>query len=725
MVVRNWFRSRSRERDLAEEIESHLRMAASDRRARGESAREARQSARREFGNVELTKEVIRELADWRWAGNARQDARYAWRAIRKNPGFAAVAIAMLALGIGAATAVFSLMESVLLARAPYPNAPRLVVLHQSQPELGELTLGASTAEYFDYRNRNRTCRYLAGYEEGDYDLTGSGRPERITGVRATSDLFATLGVWPEIGRAFSSSEDIYGGRKVAVVSYGFWQSRFGGSLHAIGSQIRLDEREYAVIGVMPQGFEFPATRTNLQTAPAVWVPMQFSPDELRDRAGSYDVSVIGLLKHGVSADAARQDMRRIVREFEREHPDVYNGNLKTQVRVEVLGAEEFARKRPALMILMAAVALLLLIACANVANLLLARAGARQREIAVRSALGASGWRLTQQILTESAVLGLWGAVAGCGLAQILMRLAAKFGPPELIELRSMHLDWHVLASALTLSLLTSMACGLAPATAWRTRGAGDALKQAGRSVTETVAGRKMKKVLVMAEAALAMMLLIGAGLLIRSFERILQVPPGFDPHGLVIVRTSFNRERYGTPERRHNAERLIAERLRAMPLAKAVALTTHIPLADDRGIGFVVEGGPPNEFHWADNALVDASYFRTMRIPLLSGRTFGPLDTPQAQAVAMINETMARRFWPKKDPLGKAVLWGGRRLQIVGVVGDVRIKSLVESPNPAIYNPVYQIESGATPSGIHYSHRRRSAANDECRAQTHLVGR
>lgn len=698
MSLWGWLRSRGRELELDEEIEIHLRMATRDKIARGQSAQAARQAARRELGNVGLVKEVTRDMWGWRWAEQARQDARYAWRTIRKHPASAAVAIGTLALGIGANTAVFSLIDAVLLARDPYPNAPRLVVLHQSQPELGEISLGASTAEYFDYKNRNRTCRYMAGYEEEDYDLRGAHEPERITGVRASSELFGTLGVWPSLGRAFTASEDVYGAPKVAVLSYAFCQSRFGGGRDVLGRKIRLDEREYTIIGVMPRGFEFPATLTGLQASPALWVPMQFSPDELRDRASSYDVSVVALLKNGVSLEESRQD----VREFEREHPDVYNGNLKTQVRVDALGAEEFARKKPGLLILLAAVGLVLLIACANVANLLLARAGSRQREIAVRSALGASSLRLTQEILTESVALSLCGAVLGCGLAQLLMHLATKFGPPELTELQRIHLDLRLLVLALAVSFVTGIACGLAPAAEWRARSAGDALKQSGRSVTDSCGSRKIKNLLVVLEAALAVMLLIGAGLLIRSFETILRVPPGFDPRGLVIVRTSFNRQRYSSPERRHNSERLIMDRLRTMPEIETAALTSHLPLTDDRGIGFVVEGGNPNEFHWADNALVDSAYFQTMRIPLLRGRTFGLQDVPQAPDVAVINLTMARRFWPKADPVGRGLFWGGRHLQIVGVVGDVQIKSLDANPRPMVYNSIYQIESGASSSAV-----------------------
>jgi predicted permease len=463
-----------------------------------------------------------------------------------------------------------------------------------------------------------------------------------------------------------------------------------------------LNEHEYTVIGVMPLGFEFPSQRTSLEAPPAVWIPMQFSPTELKNRADSYDISMIALLKDGVSQEQAEQDMSRIVREFEREYPDIYNGSVKPRVLIDKLGTAEIAREKPGLLILAASVTLVLLIACANVANLLLARAGARQREVAVRSALGASGARLTQQLLTESMVLSLCGTLLGCGLAQTAAHSAAKFGPSQIVELQNLHLDWRVFTFAFLLSVGTGILCGLAPATEWRSPDVNGALKQAGRSSSDSRARRNIKKLLVVMETALAATLLIGAGLLIRSFRAILQVPPGFDPHGVIVIRTSFNRQRYNSAERRHNAERTIMQRLQAIPAIESVALTSHLPLADDREIGFVVNRAPPNEFHWADNALVDGAYFRMMRIPLLEGRTFGLQDTPEAPAAAVINRTMARHFWPSQSPLGKIVFWGGRRLTIVGVVGDVQIKALDVDPRPMIYNSVYQVESGATTSAV-----------------------
>jgi putative ABC transport system permease protein len=609
-----------------------------------------------------------------------------------------------LALGIGACTGVFTLVSAILLANNPYPNAKRLAVLHQVQPSLGEDSLGASTAEFFDYKTRNRTFVCLSGYEEEDYDLTGNGHePERITGVRANWDLFHTLGVAPFYGRTFSKSDDVYGTRKVAVLSYGFWRQQFGGSRDVLGGTIRLNERPYTIIGVMPAGFEFPAERTSLAAAPALWVPMQFSPDESQDRASSYDVSVIGLLKSGIALEQAGQDMRRIVNEFEREHPDIYNGNLRTQVRVEKLGARELARYRPALLILVSAVFLVLIIACANVANLLLAQLGTRRQEGAIRCALGAGGRRLTQQLLTEGIVLSTCGALFGLGLARAIVHLAIRLVPPQMRDLRSVQLDWRVLACATALAICTGILCSLAPASDWRSANVNDTLKQASRTMAESRASRNIRRPLVTLEAALALILLIGSGLLIRSFHALLQVPPGFDPDGVIILRTSFNRNRYENGLRRHNAEQLILSRLRAIPGVQEASLTTHVPLADARSIGLVVEGAPPNEFHWADNALVDGSYFETMHIPLLEGRTFLPQDAPKAPtAAAVINQSMAQEFWPRSSALGKTLFWGGRRLNIVGIAGNVRIQALDVKPRSTVYNSVFQVESGATTSAV-----------------------
>ncbi len=656
--------------------------------------------ARREIGNMQLIAEITRR--NWRWNGLDQlwQDVLFASRMMRKNPGFAAAAIITMALGIGANTAVFSLVDAALFSPEPYGQPAQLM-------EIKELVLGdrldTSTAEYLDYRNRNRVFQSLAGFQTLDYDLTGGRQPERIAGVRATSELFRTLRVWPAWGKAFSSTDDVYGGPKVAVISYGFWHSHFAGSTRAaLESTIKLDEVSYRIIGIMPESFEFPASRDSAVPIPAVWIPMAFSPDEIRDRAANYDISVVARLKPGVSIAHAQADVSRIAEEFQREHPDVYNGNASTRPLVGALGSEEAGRRKSALLLLGGGVVLVLLIACVNLANLLVARAGTRQREIAARLALGAGARRLAQQLITESVVLTFGGGIVGCGLASFGTFAMGLFSPQEGLGLGGIHLNGSVLACTLLLSILTGVVCGLAPVFEWSRPAVVDALKQAGRSTTAGKSGHRMRSVLVIAEAALAVVLLIGAALLIRSFAAVLSVPPGFDATGVTIVRTFFNRARYPSSAKRHSAEKMIIERLKAIPGVKQVAVTSHLPLADERGIGFTVVGRDPNEFHWADNALADGDYFAAMGIPLRSGRSFEERDLPTAPAAALVNETMAREYWPGTDPVGKQIVWHGRRLTIIGVVGDVHIAALEVRPRATIYNSIYQVESGASTSAV-----------------------
>ena len=705
----DWF-WKKRNRELEEEIQSHLQMAARDRAERGESIEQAGYAARRDFGNAGLIAETTRDMWGWQWAERVRQDVRYAVRAMGRSPGFTAVAVVTMALGIGANTAIFSLINTALFYKQPYGRPHQLMVIKEIV--LGD-RLNTSPAEYLDYRDRNRVFESAAGYESDDYDVTGAGEPERITGVRVTSNLFPTLQVWPSLGRAFSAAEDLYGGRKVAVLSYGFWKSHYGGNKRAIANgTIKLNEQLYNIIGVMPPEFAFPASKNSLSPKPAVWMPMAYTPDEIADRGASFDTSVIARLKPGLSLADAQRDVERIVAEFEREHPNIYSGNVRTRAIVEPMDREDSSRIKPVLALLGVAVGLVLLIACVNLANLLLARASARRREIAVRNALGAGARRLVHQLITESLVLTFCGGLVGCAIASMAIYAVSKLTPEQMIGLRDARVDGRVLLFTLAVSAITGLLCGLAPAREWSRSDVIDALKQSSRGVLTNRASGKLKSVLVIAEAALALILLIGAGLLIRSFIAALQVPPGFDPHRVTVVRTSFNRRRYPEPARRHNAERLVIEKIRSIPGITQVGLTSHVPLADERKIGFTVEGRSPNEFHWADNALVDGAYFDAMAIPLLRGRTFNAHDTPEAPAAAIVNKTMARQFWPREDAIGKRLLWGGRRLIIVGIAGDVHLEALDLKPQPMIYNSIYQVESGASTSAV-FVVRTRSGAS------------
>jgi len=696
-----WWRRKQREQDLERELRADLDLEAAEQRDNGLSEAEARYVAQRALGNVTLIKEDTRAM--WGWTGMERfgQDLRYALRTARREPGFAAVAVLTLALGIGINTAVFSVVNTILLRKPPYVDPDRLITFHQKFPKAGDISLGACPAEYLDYRDRTRAFSAFAGYEDGVFDLTGASEPVHVQAERVTHTLFSTLGVAPLIGRTFSPSEDDTGGPKAVVLSYEFWKTHFGGSPQTIGSLVRLDEQQYTVIGIMPAGFEFPFTAASVGEPPVLWVPMAFTARQIQDRAAEFPVHIVARLRPGISLAQAEQDVRRVADEFQREHADIYTGNGRLQVNVDALGAEDAGRARPILLALAGAVVFVLLIACANVTNLLLARASVRRREMAVRNALGASAQRLVAQLLTEGLLLTAVGAALGCALAQAIIKLVASLWPSFVAGLAQVRMDPAVLVFTVAISALSGLLCSLAPAISRIHPDIGATLKQAERQGASQERHR-LRGALVVLEASSAVVLLFGAGLLIHSLLEVLRVPMGFSPDGVLIARSTFNRQRYPSAERRHDAERQMVERLAELPGVAAVGLTTHIPLADERQIGFVLEGGDENSVRWADNALVSGDYFAAMGIPIVRGRTFSGQDTPQSPGSAMVNESMARRFWRDGDAIGKRIVWGGRQLTVVGIAADVHIKALDSAVNPTIYCSVYQLESGATASAV-----------------------
>ena len=403
-----------------------------------------------------------------------------------------------------------------------------------------------------------------------------------------------------------------------------------------------------------------------------------------------------------MSLDQARQDVQRVSIEFQREHPETYEGNQHVQAVAEPLGSADRARTQPVLLAMSGAVFFVLLIACANVTNLLLARAATRQREIAIRSALGASSGRLIRELLTESLLLSMAGAVLGYALSALIIGLVPSIWPWFSGGTAQLRMDLPVLGFTVGLSVAAAVLCGLAPAIGASRAHVASSLQSGARQGGSPVRQR-LRSTLVILEASSAVVLLIGAGLLIHSFVEVLRVPAGFTADGLFIARTTFNRQRYPSDERRRETLRQMTTGLAALPGVTAVGVSTHIPLADDRQIGFLLEGEAGDSARWADNALVSAGYFSAMGIPLLRGRTFGEQDAPQAPLAAIVNESMARRFWPEADALGKRLLWGGRPLTIVGVVGDVHIGALdVAVAVPTIYCSLYQIQSGATTRAV-----------------------
>lgn len=695
-----WCLRKSREQDIDRELRSHLDAEAEEQRESGVPKEEAHYAAKRALGNVTRVKEETRAVWGWTTIERFVQDVRYAGRLFRKDLGFAAVAIFTLAVGIGANTAIFSVMDAVLLRPLPYPDAKQLIRVWQSEPRMFEGHLGAAPPEFAAYRDRTRVFSGFAGYEPGSFDFISEGEAEHIPGYNTTASLFPTLGIQPLLGRTFTAQEELPSARKVVVLSYKFWRSHYASDTHVIGKIIRLNEQPYQIVGVMPKGFIFPSTAASPGEPPALWAPLSFTSHQLNDWASSFDTNMIARLKDGVSFAQAQDDVKRVAAEFQKEHPGIYSGNMILAASAEPWSPQFGGHTRIVLPMLAAAVGFLLLIACANVANLLLARARERQREISIRKALGASAGRLTRQVLTETAILTLSGGIAGCALAYASLRLMNVVSISE-INVSAVSIDLRVLLFTSAVCGMACLLCGIAPAWMFRNSNMHDALKQSGRQSGQSRTSRRFVRSLIVVEIASCVVVLIGSGLLLRSFIQIIKVPLGFDPAQTLLVRTTLNRQRY-SPDRRHTVERTIAARLASLPGVAAVALTTHVPLADERQIGFVIDGRPPDEFHWADNALVSGDYFRVMKIPLLRGRTFSDANTATSPLVAVVNETMARQYWPNEDPVGKGFHWGGRHLTVIGVVGDIHIEALDKPIAPTIYNSIYQIESGATSSGV-----------------------
>jgi putative ABC transport system permease protein len=631
------------------------------------------------------------------WIEDFLQDVRYGLRMLVKNPGFTAVAVVTLALGIGANTAVFSLLDTILLRPLPYRNPEQLVVVSETVPQMGgETEVGVAAGEYLDYRDRNRSFVLTAAYEAAGFNLTGEGTPLRVNAAAVTASVFSLLGVPPRLGRTFTADEERLGSTPVAVLSFPLWQNHYGADRGILGKTIKLDEKPYLVVGVMPPSFKFPSDGAPLSERADLWVPEVFTPDRVQDRLREFGVGFIGRLKPGVSEPQAQADVSSVAAGFMQQYQ--YSGTVRVVPHVHPFAAYAVEKARPLVMLLMAAVACVLLIACANVANLLLARGSYRSHEMAIRSAVGAARPRLLRQCLVESLLLALCGAGIGFELAVLLVGGVRTFGPADVPRLQEVAVDPSALLFTVVLSLLTTLLFGFVPA--WRLSHASpqDCLRDSSR-VGGARATHRLQGFVAVAEIALALVLLVGGSLLRRSFVRVLNVPLGFRPEGIFIVRTLFDRARYPDPIKREVVQKELIYRLSHLQGVQVVASASHLPLSDTRAIGFRLEHAAPDDFHWAENSLVSPGYFRAMGIPILRGREFTAQDRRDTPPAAVISETLARQYFPGQDPMGQRFHWGDRALfTIVGIAGDVHISALDQDPPPMIYNSMFQVQSGAS---------------------------
>jgi len=626
------------------------------------------------------------------------QDIRYGWRMLARNPSFTAIAVLTLAIGIGASTAIFSVVDTVLLRPLPYQQPDQLVVVSETLPGMSTDEIGVSAGEYQDYRDRNRSFSQVAAYESAGFNLTGVGQPLRVNAAALSASAFPLLGVSAELGRGFTQDEDRFGSGNVVVLSHALWEHQYSADANILGKTVKLDEKPFTVVGVMPASFRFPLDGAPLSEMADLWVPLAFPPNLLspENRTQEFGVGLIGRLKPGVSRELAQKDVEGIAKEFMKQYG--YSGTVQVAPRTYAFAGQTVKKARPLVILLILAVACVLTIACANVANLLLARSSHRSREMAVRSAIGANPARIVRQCLVESVLLSMCGAGAGIVVAAGSVAGLRQFGPADVPRLHDVVLHPIVLLFTLGLSVVTAILFGFVPA--WRL--AHIAPQTCLKESTQAGPARgtqRLQNSVATIEIAAAMVLLVAGGLLIRSFVRLLDSPFGFDPKGVFVIRTLFDRARYPDPAKRQAVQKELLDRLSHLPGVTAVAAASHLPPSDTRQIGFRLEHAAADDYHWAQNSLVSPGYFRSMGISLREGRDFTEQDRPDTPNVAIISEKMAKQYFPGRSAVGQRFQWGDRDFfTITGVAADVHIAALDADPPPMIYTSMFQVESGAS---------------------------
>ncbi|MGH7720248.1 MAG: ADOP family duplicated permease [Gemmatimonadaceae bacterium] len=693
MSARALLRRRAVERELDEELRFHIDREIEERIARGMSPERARASAMRDFGGVERFKEECRDERGVRWLDDLSQDLHFALRSLRSRPGFAALVILTLGFGIGATTAIFSVVNSVLLRPLAYRDPDRLVMVWETDRDSGTEREGASVPDYFDFVQRNAVFERIAAFETQPMSLTtADGDPERLDAARVTSNLLPTLGVSPVLGRGIDAAEDVPGGERTVVISEELWHTRFGSRADVLGQVLNLDEQPYTIVGVVPAGLDVPQEGTD------IWVPLQYAATS--SPRSRHNVVLVARLEPGVTLAAAQENMSRIATQLEAEYPA---DNDARGVMLEPLPDALLSSVRPAMALLLGAVALVLLIACVNAANLLLARMAARRREVAVRRALGASAGRLVRQFFTESLVLTLAAAVVGVAAATFGLRALLRLAPPNLPRVSQIALDPTVLTVTLAVSVAVAMVFGLMPAMGAKRVHVQSSLKNAPtRGGSAGPSQQRLRGLLVTSEMALAVMLVIGAGLLVRSFVRLKGVDPGFRADNVLKAQFQLPETRYprdfavypNWPEiQGFHSE--VMSRIGARPGVRSVAIAGSHPIDSGFTNSFVIEGREDEAADQPEMAtrIVSAGYFGTMDLRLLRGRGFEERDDARSPLVVVINEAAAKRFFPSDTPIGHRLrFWGSAMRDIVGVVENERFHGLGQHAPPAMYAPLAQ---------------------------------
>jgi predicted permease len=691
-----WWQIKKRNADLERELRSDLELEEDEQRESGLSPEEAGYAARRAFGNTTLIREQTHEAWGWAPFEHLFQDLRYALRQLGRSPGFAAAVILTLALGIGATAAMFSLVNAVLLRPLPFPGQDRLLWLaQQDHSSPGVAPEALSYPDYFDWRAQNHSFSGMASYVGGGITLELKGESQRLDGQTVASNFFQVLGVAPMLGRDFRWEDEKPGNRSV-MLSYSLWQSTFGAAKDIAGRSITMDGRSYTVAGVMPKGFQFPLENPG----PALWLSIADDAEGKKTGQRGFDVlRVIGRLKAGMSVEAAKADLSIIAANLARQYPDSnkQNGSALVEPELEHLTGDT----RPALRVLFGAVTLVLLMVCANVAGLLLARGSRRSAEFALRAAIGASRAAIIRQLLVESATLSIGGGATGVALAYWLVHAAVRLMPLNIPRMQNASIDAGVLLFDLAVSLLTGLLFGMLPAW-WLSRSMpAQALRDGSRTVAAASGRNRVHNGLVVAQTAIGLVLLVSSGLLIRSFIRILNVDPGFDPQHVLSARVGVSFNKLNHDQHLHFYQQVLA-RLSSLPGVQSASAGWPLPMSGgDATISFNIQGRPIAKGDEPSEALAVAmpGYFETLRIPLVSGRTFGEQDGIRGAPTIIINQAFANKYFRGQNPLGRHIqvrlgddVFEQSIREVVGVVGDIKLKNLTAGAQPQYYLPYAQ---------------------------------
>jgi len=638
------------------------------------------------------------------------REIRHALRPLRKSPGFTLTAVLTLAFGIGATTGIFSIVEGVLLRPLPFPDPGRLAVLADlvEGVDYGGDTPGVTAPGVRTYMRDTTAFSALGGYQPSSYEFSGEGEPAQINGARLTASIFRVLGVSPLLGRTFTQAED-ESREPVTVISYQMWRSRFHGDAHILGQKVLLDRTPYEIIGVMPRGFEFPLVPGQLNRS-ELWVPMSLTPNEITQGAGGWAFYMVGRMKPGVTPAQAQQDAAGAAQEIMRNFPPAL-AMRRIHPSVEALDRATVAQARPLVRTLFFAVMVVLFIACANLAGLLLVRVIRRRREIAVRLALGASATTVVRESVVEAVLLAMGGAIIGLALSWMALRAGISLLPETLPRISSIGLDWQVTAFALGLALMTGLLCGLIPGLAASRTGVNETLKEGGRTASVGGGHAKLRSALVIAELAVALVLLTAAGLLLRSFQRMRSVNLGFRVDHMLTASYNLPRQQYSEQASIDAFNSLLQTKLEGLPGVDAMGVTTLLPAADQdvrttfTPEGYVAPAGAGLNLAWPPQVM--GNYFRAAGIRLLRGRAFTPADDARAPLVVIVNRTLAERYWPGQDPIGKHLHRGSSEatalpwLTVVGEIGDVKQLAADVPTTNQIYLPASQVKASAGPFG------------------------